>query len=145
MPRVIHCDADVLIPDGLVGSVHRHTKMPSFSWYPHRVDFVQVDGQKDKGTILLLEVIKQLEEQKKSVLNANVLYELLLDQTVIPDSFGWGCPIFFIGTEFASDKGIVVLYLYRENEGDPWTCGYYPVDKKVNCEAFFAVRASNQT
>lgn len=142
MPRVIRCDVDVLVPEGLK-SVHRHAKMPPFSWYPHRVDFVQVDGHKGRRTMLLLEVIKQLEEQGQPVLNANVLYELFQDKESIPDSFGWGCPIFFVGTEFASNEGIVVLYLYREKKEDPWTWSYYPVDKKINCEAFFAVRASN--
>ena len=120
--HTIDCDANPYVPDGW--KVEEHIKGGELRWNPDEVELYLCDEQK-KGTIEGNELRKKLKG--KPVLNACVLDYLLANPQLIPEEWK-GKAVFFWGTIYRdSDGDLCVRYLFWDDVGWSWSCGWLDV------------------
>jgi len=118
---VIDCDAKPFVPDGW--RVRRHFKMGPLKWHPNNVGLFLMPDQVTNGFAEGGYLRTRL--RKEPVLNACVLDWLLARPELIPDEWK-GNSVFFWGTEYIRDGGIVCIRCLRWSRKG-WDWGYNPV------------------
>lgn len=111
--HVIDCDATPFVPGDW--SVENHQLGGKIDWDPSQVVFHLEDEQLD-GSVKGHELRKKLED-KKPVLNANILDYLLVNQRLIPDEWE-GKNVFFWGTICSSPNGTLHVHFMRWDNWD---------------------------